>query len=226
MKEEKDDFESKSQNIRQLAALPPDELTNHLTNVHPNIDSIAPNLSPHVFSAATNAIQFLNSKLPSAGSELLQDPVVKPSKAQRTAWLDLHSLVNDPVSVLDRVKDHTINGHHLEAMQTIYPDLHDQMKTQLLEELSQHKQNGGTLSYQRRLAMSKFIGEPLDSTMTVQNMQAVIKSASVNTGPEAQASSQQGARATKPSGPQLTQINKVNAMYQTASQATQAAKRN
>src|ERR1700679_1497697 len=115
------DYGDKSTQIRQLAGMQPDQLVDHLTNAHPNISQVAPNIAPHVFSAATNAIQFLNSKLPSHGNELPQDKAPGPSQQQKNAWLDLHKTVSDPVSVLNHVKNGTLNSHHLEALQSVYP---------------------------------------------------------------------------------------------------------
>src|ERR1700679_1627435 len=125
----KNDYDSKATQIRQLANMPPDQLVDHLTNAHPNISTVAPNIAPHIFSTATNAIQFLNSKLPSHGNELPEDQSPGPSPAAKTAWLDLHKTVSDPTTVLDHVKNGTLNSHHVEAMQAVYPDLHQEMLT-------------------------------------------------------------------------------------------------
>ena len=213
-----DEYEEKSGQIRQLAAMSPDQFTDHLAALHPHIDQVAPNIAPHVFSTAANSVAFLNSKLPHRGDELLQNRAIEPSEAQKNAWLDLHAVINDPISVLDKVKDFTLNRHHLEIMQSIYPDLHQEMASKMREELGALKMSGGSLPYEKKLMMSKFLGEPIDATFNNQNMQAIIHSASLNTGPEAQAS-QRGH--SKTSGSALTQINKVNQLYQTPLQALQ-----
>lgn len=221
------EYDQKAQSIRQLAALPPDGMANHLTNVHPEISNIAPNIAPHIFSAASSAVQFLNSKLPSAGNELPQDHYVSPSRTQQAAWLDLHKTVSDPTSVLEKIKNQTLNQHHVEAIKTVYPDLHEEIKGKIVEQLGKQKSEGKKMPYGQRIAMAKYVGMPLDSTMTSQSMQAIMKSASGNAGPEAQASQQQqqAPKGSKPSGTELTQINKVNAIYQTPGQAREVSRR-
>ncbi len=216
----KDDYEDKSNVIRQLASMPTDKFIDHLTKTHPNVDTIAPNIAPHIFTAATNAVQFLNGKLPGAGNELIQDKSLPTSTAHKNAWLDLHDVVNDPVSVLNKVNDGTLNRHHVEALQSVYPDIHQEMINQIQEHLGQMKMSGQTLPYAKRIAIGKFIGQPLDSTMTNQNMQNIIRAASVNTGPEAQAAQKHSN--SKATSAQLNQINKVTALYQTPSQAREA----
>jgi hypothetical protein len=202
------DYDQKSSQIRQLSVLNPDQLVDHLTNAHPNISNVAPNVAPHVFSTATNAIQFLNGKLPSHGNELPQDRAPGPSPVQKRAWLDLHEAVSDPVSVLGHVKNGTLNSHHLEALQSVYPDLHQEMISKITEHLGSLQSKEKQLPYGKRMAISKFIGQPLDSTMTPQSFQAIL--ASSNT---AQPSSQGSSK--KASGKELDQINKVNQIYET-----------
>lgn len=217
-----DDFSDKAAEIRTLASLPTEKFVEHLSRVHPDIDSVAPNIAPHIFSAATNAVQFLSSKLPGSGNELLQDKPMEPSQAQKKAWLDLHAIVNNPLSVLERVKDQSLTRHHLEALQSVYPDLHQEMVAKMQQQLGQMKLSGQILPYQKRVALSKFMGTPLDSTMTPAHMQGIIQSASMNTGPEAQ-TRQLGPK--KASGVELKQINQVNKLYQTPLQALQANKK-
>lgn len=212
---EQSDYGSKSQQIRQLASLPPDKLVDHLSGIHNGLGTVAPNLEPHVHTAAINAIQFLNSKLPNAGNELLQDKHPEPSGTQKRAWLDLHKTVDDPTSVFDHINNHTLNNHHIEALKTVYPDLHQDMVQKIQEHLGEMKTKGQTLSYSKRAVLSKFIGQPIDSTFTPQSSQAIIMSAGQAQTPQ----TGQGKSQKKASGPELSQINKVNSLYQTQEQA-------
>jgi hypothetical protein len=216
---EKDDYEDKSQNIRNLAALPPNELAEYLSELHPNIGTVAPNITPHIFATAANSIAYLNSKLPNAGNELPQDKFMPPSKAQKNAWFDIYETVNNPLSVLKHVKNNTLNRHHVEALQAVYPDLHKEMTSKIAQELGEAKMKGKLIPYQRRLSISRLTGIPVDSTMTVPNMQAIIKSASVNTGPEATSPARRGNTGTA-----ISQINKVNDIYPTELQSRELQK--
>lgn len=213
MANEQNEYLHKSQEIRKLAALPPDQLTQHLTNAHPRIDNIAPNLAPQIFSTAVKAVQFLNSKLPGHGNELTQDHFILPSKAQQHAWLQLYHAVDDPIGVLEHINHGTLTNHHVEAVKGVYPDLHQEMSDKIQSEIGARKISGQDIPYYKRIALAKFLGQPLDSTMTQPVLASIIHSATGNTGPASQA-------AAKPaSGAELNQINKTNAIYATPSQS-------
>lgn len=211
------EYSEKSGQIRQLAALPPDQLINHLSKTHQNLEDLAPNIAPHVHTAAINAVQFLNSKLPGAGNEMLQDNPHRVPRALKNQWLEIHKTVSDPVSVLDRVNDGTVTGHHIDALKSVYPDLHQEMIQKVQDHLGEMKVKGQQVPYQKRMAIAKLIGSPLDSTMTPQAMQAILMAAGPNNGPAATAQK-------KASGVELKQVNKVSALYQTPDQARQVPK--
>lgn len=216
---ENDEYDNKSDQIRHLASLPFEKLTDHLSETHPNIDQVAPGIAPHIHATAIRAVQFLNSKLPGMGNELMQDQLLRPSEAQRRYWLDLHETVNNPLSILEKANLGTMGKQHLDAVQTVYPALHQEMVNKMTENLGAMKMKGERLPYEKRLMVSQFIGQPLDSTMTVQSMQAIRQAASVNTGEHAQANDR-----AKASGPEITQINKVNKIYATKAQQGQLPK--
>lgn len=212
-----DEYSQKSGQIRNLASLTPDQAADHLAQTHNILDSVAPNIAPHIHSTAVNAITFLNSKLPTGGNELLQDKLPTPSRAQKMAWLDLHQAVSNPLSILEHVNNNTVNRGHLEALQTVYPDLHQEMIQKAQEHLGAMKMKGIQLPYGQRVALAKLTATPLDSTMTQPNMQAIINSS------RSTQSTQQGAQ-NKASGAELNQINKVNQLSETPGQARQIQK--
>ncbi len=215
------DFETKSSQIRQLASMPQDKLIDYLTRVHENSQAVAPNIVPHIHSVAANAIGFLASKLPSSGGEMLQDMPSNPSPAEKRAWLDMHDTVNDPISVLDKVNKGVANPHHIEALQTVYPDLHAEMINKVNEHLGQLKMDGNTLPYNKRVALGLLTGQPIDSTMTPQSMQSIMMSSANQTQTQGQPQQKQ----KKASGVELDQLNKVNQLDQTPLQARSADKK-
>ncbi len=217
---EDDDFNQKAGTIRQLAALPIDQMISHLAGIHPNIETIAPNITPHIHSTAVKAVQFLNSRLPNVGNELPLDKMKEPSIAVKNAWLNLHDLVSDPLKVLDHVENGSLNRHHVEVLQSVYPDLHQEISQRVLNEVGNLKVENKEMPYRKKLALSKLLGVPLDTTMTPASMQSIIASAAPNTGPQAQAN-----QPTKASGPELSQINKVNSLTETKLQSREIQRR-
>ena len=215
------EYQTKSNQIRQLAALPPEKLADHLSNLHNALDGIAPEIAPHVYSTAGNAISFLNNKLPFAGNELPQDSLPEPSRAQKEAWLNLHDAISDPIGILDHVNKGTLTSHHLEALHNVYPDLHQEMSQKIVEKLGDLNLKNRKIPYSKRISLTKFLGVPIDSTLTPESMQAIIKSASPNTGPAAQ----EVQKPKKASGTELGQIQKVTDLYKTPDQARETPKK-
>jgi hypothetical protein len=216
-----DDYESKSDQIRDLSSLPDDDLIDHLSNAHGSLAAAAPGLLPHIQNTAFRAIKFLGSKLPPPGTPLLedQDPITSPF--QKKSFLDYHKIVNDPVSVLDHVKDGTLNSRHLEALSSVYPDLHDEMKKQMTEGLIDSKAKDKMIPYGLRKSISAFMGQPLDSTLTPASAQTILHA---NAGAIAQTQQKQG-RPEKQSSATLKQINQVTELTATDSQRREMDKR-
>lgn len=214
------EYDTKAGQIRQLNGMPPDQLANGLASVHQKLSEVAPNIAPHIHTTAINAIQYLNSKLPNAGNELPMDSEEGPSKAQKSQWLQLHETVNNPLSVLDHVKNGTLGGHHVEAIKTVYPDLHQEMVNKMNEEIGALKAKGQSVPYKLRSGIAQLTGSPLDSSMTPQHMQSIMMS---------QMGQQMNQKASgapkKASGSELSQINKVSGMYATAEQSRQMGKK-
>lgn len=207
-------YKDKSGNIRELASLDYNDLSEYLQDVHPQISKDAPNIAPHVFMATNSAIAYLNSKLPPFGSELPLDEVVEPAKAEQKRWMEIYDTLNDPLSIIKATQDRTLTDEQLDAVKAVYPDIYGEIALKVQTKISEIMEKGETIPYAKRVALGKLLGLPLDATMTTQSMQAVLMSASPNMGPEAQEMQQQ-----KLSGPQITQMNKTNSLYKTPSQA-------
>jgi hypothetical protein len=215
-----DDFDTKSTQIRQLSSLPMDQLTEHLANTHPMLDTVAPGIAPHVHAAASNAIQFLASKLPNMGNELPEDDLPTISKSNKKDWMDLHEAVSNPLSVLDHAKNGTLTQNHVAALKTVYPDLHQEIVQKLQSELTEHKENGGTLSNSRKRAIGMLMEAPLDSNHTFIAAQTIMNA---NAGAQRPQTAQQTPK--KATGVELKQIDKTDDLYQTSDQAREMRKR-
>ncbi len=217
MKQDSSEYESKSKQIRELASLGPEQFISHLSQLHNTLDEAAPGIAPQVYAAANNSVQFLNSKLPYFGGELAQDESRPPSPDQQRQWLSLHKIVDQPLSIFEHLENGTLNSPQVEALQAVYPEIHAEITGQMMEELGKMKIANETIPYSKRLTISKFIGMPVDSTMTPASMQGILMAAGPNTGPVAQA--QDRPRHGAAGAPALKQAEKVTQSYRTPSQA-------
>lgn len=213
-----DGYEEKSKHIMQLASLPADQLIDYFADIHPHVDSVAPNITPQIFATASRSIQYLSSKLPKSSSTLPFDKQTNPSKLQKKKWLDIYNAIDDPISILKEVKKGTLTSHQKDAVKTVYPELFNEMKQKMLEQMALTK-NNYKIPNKTKMSIWQFLEIPLKSTMTPQSLQAIIRSANRN-----QSQEQQNQMRNKVSGAQLSQINKVNDIYPTSLQARESQK--
>lgn len=144
-----------------------------------------------------------------------------PDKSQLATYNRALDIAQQPLMALKHAKDGTLLPQDVQTLQTIYPGLHKAIVQKLTNELIQHKSDGNQLPYHQRQSLNMLIGgAPLDSTMTPGSMQAVIAAAGTQQMNKQAVQSQK-----KASGSELSQINKVNALYQTGNQAREAQKR-
>lgn len=215
-----EDMKDRIDQVRELGALPPDQLAGRLANAHGQIAEIAPNLLPHIQSTAMRAVQFLNSKLPPKGNELLEDESHELTASQRQGFHAYHEIINDPASVLAHVKHGTLNPLHMEALKSIYPDIHGEMKSQIIEHLADMKAKGRSLPFSLRNSIGTFLEQPLDSTATFPAIQTIMNA---NAGAQKTAVNQ--GKKKNATGAELNQINKVNQIYATRDQARELTRR-
>jgi len=167
--EHHDDREEKISRFNQDA----DYAMNVLNNSTEGIYNSAPKTATSLRSAATRASEFLQSKLPPRPPGLL-DEKMPISQSQRAKFDRYYQAVEDPVAILKNIKDASLSNEQLETLQVVYPKLYEEMKTAVYEEMiDQAKVVGiGTIPYATKMGLSKFLGEPVHSSLTPQAIMA------------------------------------------------------
>jgi hypothetical protein len=214
-----DDYDDQVAQIGRLSSMGSDDLINHLSNSNGPINSVAPNVFPHVQGLASRAIQFLGSKIPPSSSLLPEDRKMPISIAEKNRFKTYYDAVNNPVGVLDHVKNGTLSPLHVEALSSVYPELHQEMKSKIFEHLVDAKSKGQTLPYRLRNSVSTLLGQPLDSTQS-QPMMAAITMANAPKGPPPAPIGKQ----KKVSKSTASTMEKSTALLQTPSQARQSGR--
>ncbi len=136
------------------------------------------------------------------------DTQVKDKNKERTYDRALE-VAHAPLSILNHIKRGTITPEHVQHLNGIYPEVYNSLSQKLMERASQAQMKGHKLDYKTRVAMSMFLGQPLDSTMTPQAIMA------------AQSSSMSGKQQPPPAPPKKSTaaLSKLPQQYQTASQS-------
>ncbi len=165
------------------------------------------------FAASTGRIvSYLNSVKPDTNPKNPMDarqPANDVQKAQYNRALDI---AQQPLSVLNHIKQGTLLPSDIQAMQAMYPGLYSQLQQQLTSQMIDHMSKGKAVPYTTRMGLSMFIGQPLDSTMTPQ---AII---SAQPKPQEQPQQQQG---NPPPASSVKALGKSPSLYKTPGQAAE-----
>lgn len=204
-------------------------LKNHLDSIRENPSQLLDvggnlNLPDHqaaLGAKAATAYNYLSSLKPSqAQSSPLDEPmpVDKMSEAHYNRQL---SVAQSPLAILGRIKNGSVQPDDLQTLKTLYPHLAQSIQSKAGESLIDAKTKDTEIPYKHKMGLSMLLGQPLDSTMTLDAMQAIIHSApGIPESEQAPLGKKEGATAQT----QKT-ISKVDDLYKTPLEDIQTDKR-
>lgn len=192
-----------------------------LVNAGGDIGHYLPQHSVVIGSTLLNAVNFLNSIKPQTAPRAPLDPPIKVSKAVESQYNRALDIAQQPLTVLESIKNGTLTSHDIMAISTIYPDLYTGLKQKIMDQMVDHVSKGENVPYDTRLGLSMFLQQPLDSTMSPM---AISSAQPAPQQPQqGQQQGQQGA-----SGPKKVSSSAANSMIkgsksvQTAAQASES----
>jgi hypothetical protein len=137
-----------------------------------NLGHYMPEHQTTLVQSAANTIQYLNSIRPQTVKQSPLDEEMKPSKAQMAEYNKALDIAEQPLSILQKLKEGTLALNDVMHLQTMYPGLYQKLNQGITHEMMEVINKGEKISYKMRLGLSRFLGEPLDSTMTPEAIQA------------------------------------------------------
>lgn len=169
-------------------------------------------------ATAANAVNYLNSlrpqspKLSPLSKELPLNPV------QKAAYTRALQIAQQPLLVLNKVQQGTIIPSDIVALNTMYPDLYNKLRSQLMSNMADSINKGEEIPYKARIGLSMFMGEPLDATMSPSSIQ------SAQPAPKQEQSRELAGERQKlgPSQQGAKALSKMPQSYQTPSQNREA----
>ncbi len=135
--------------------------------------------NPALTMAATGTIlkgvSFLQSKLPPTRADQfsLQPQLQKESRAsdaEVSKFMRYAEAVDNPTMVLAEAKNGTLTRDHVEAVKAVYPKLYDQMRQQVMQQLTTSK---SPLPYGARIQLGILLDIPTDRTLAPDFQQAI-----------------------------------------------------
>ncbi len=156
-------YDKRVERIEALASENPTLLMDHLTKHTQGISDYAPNTSQAIQSKMINAVQFLQSKIPRPAAQLPMSGKWEPSEQQKEKFNNYCRLVDDPVSILKEVKSGTVTIDSINTIAATHPEILKEMRMEVMSNLHPKKAEG--MSYSSKIALSKFLGEPLTQSL-------------------------------------------------------------
>lgn len=141
----------------------PEALQAHLEKTTSGMSEAAPNISVGLNATITRGLEFLGAKMPRPANELPLNSKWAPTKSQMATFNRYVSAVNDPIGVLKQVKNGTVSNEAMEALMIVHPDLLQTMREAVIGDMTPKK--ASKLNYTTKIALSKFMGQPLESNM-------------------------------------------------------------
>lgn len=166
-------YAKRADQIGTLSASP-DVLADRVGKVVQPFTSAAPQSSAAAVSVAGKGIAYLTSVMPPGRQDqyslqpMLQRP--RPSDAEVARFNRTMEALDNPLIVLDEAKNGSLSRDHVEAVKAVYPQIYDQIRSQVFEQLVARKT---VLPYQRRIQLGILLDLPTDKTLSPEFISAV-----------------------------------------------------
>lgn len=188
-----------------------------ITTIGGSVGHYFPDHAVALGSVASNVTNFLNTLRPIQQPKAPLDPPVPQSKVIKSEYDRALDIAEQPLVVLDSIKENTITSHDVLALQKMYPDLYRGLQQKVMNQIVEHVAKGETIPYKTRLGLSVFMGQPLDSTMNSTSIAAA--QPSLQQPQSNQSIQNQSKKMTQSAGNQLVRGSKS---MQTSIQASEA----
>ena len=137
-----------------------------------DLGQLLPNHSFSLASSAMNALSYLNSKRPVPKQNGALDKEIKPSGPQWNAYKRTLQIAQNPLVVLKRAKDGTLLSSDVVDLQSMYPDLYNDIVKKVTVATIDYTSTGKRIPYKIQKSLSLLAGAPLQTDFTPQSIQA------------------------------------------------------
>lgn len=143
-----------------------------LANPGSDVAHYLPQHATAIAETSTRAVNYLNTLKPSAQRLSPLDPPLEPSDIQKDRYNSALDIANQPLSVLQHIKDGTLTVTQVQDIQAMYPKLYTNLVQKLTNHMNNQLADKEPVSYETRIGLSLFLGHPMDSTLTPEAIQA------------------------------------------------------
>jgi hypothetical protein len=145
----------------------PTKAGERIGNATADVAAVAPKIGGTLQLKAAQAAQFLLDKAPrDPGGAGTLNPFARkwrPTDAELAKWERYITAVNDPMTVLEDLKQGTVSREGVEALKVVYPRLYEEIGRQIMDRVTSMDE---PLPYRDRLQLGILFDVPTDETLT------------------------------------------------------------
>lgn len=199
----------------------PEKLIDDLSKHTQPVFQYAPNIAGGLQKSAARATDFLNSKLPVMPKTGPMGPKLRPSLSQKAIFGNYMNTIENPLHVMDKIKEGTMVPADLEALSNVYPKTLQQMQQSVYSAMVNHIDKNGTenIPNSLKVQLSLFLGQDMDSSISPQSVaanQAVLSGAAQQKDQQ-----EQQQKTVRPSQKGLSALTKSQSILTNAQQVAQ-----
>lgn len=154
--------------LKEMAKLrsDPEALIDGMARNVGDMSDFAPETASKLQQNAIRAVDFLFDKAPKDPNPNDSiNPIFRkwePSDRDLAKFERYYAAVDNPMTVLKDLRSNAVTPEQIEAIKVVYPHLYSQIQTELVNQLTELKQD---LPYQKKLQLSVLFGIPVDATL-------------------------------------------------------------
>ncbi len=165
--------------------------------------------------ASLQVKQYLSKLKPNSVTLGPLDKQMPPDRMQELRYQKALNIAAQPNLIYQKIKDGTLQATDIQDLDGMYPAMRQQMAQKLTNDMINHTSVGGTIPYKTRMAISLFLGQPMDMSMQPTSIQAA---QATYQKPQSPQQGQQQGKTKKGT----TTLGKSNNSYKTVTQEAEA----
>lgn len=195
-----------------------------MLDVAGSIGHYLPEHASELGALASTASDYLNTLRPKEKQISPLDEPITPDESAVEQFDRQLDIAQNPLLVLQHLQHGTLIPGDIKTLSTLYPALHKSIIDKSAETLIDAKANGKEIPYEQSVSLGLLLGQPLESSMTPEGMQAIMRANSAGTTQQ-QAMPQKKSKSDRPTAAQIKQIDKTDDLYQTPIESRQLDKK-
>jgi len=144
----------------------------HLQRPADHLAHYMPDHATAVTQTVTQATQYLNSIRPTQTKKSPLDLTPPVNAMAEQSYKRAMAFAQQPLMLAEYLRQGTITAQDVAHVKAMYPEFYQRFTEHIVNQLSDHISKGKTVPYSMRAGLSLMLGQPVDSSMTPEAIQA------------------------------------------------------